>query len=54
VVALTPAKEGAVFGIYTGDGILGVLRVQAEGKQAMSAAEFLRGQKEFMGAILPS
>ena len=54
VVALTPAKEGAVFGIYTGDGILGVLRVQAEGKQAMSAAEFLRGQKQFIGEILPS
>jgi len=54
VVALTPAKEGAVFGIYTGDGILGVLRVQGEGKQAMSAAEFLRGQKQFIGATLPS
>jgi len=53
-VALTPARDGAVFGIYTGDGILGVLRVQAEGKQAMSAAEFLRGQKQFIGAILPS
>jgi len=54
VVALTPAGDGAVFGIYTGDGILGVLRVQAEGKQAMSAAEFLRGQRQFIGAILPS
>ena len=54
VVALTPAREGAVFGINTGDGILGVLRVQAEGKQAMSAAEFLRGQKQFIGAVLPS
>jgi len=54
VVALTPAGDGAVFGIHTGDGILGVLRVQAEGKQTMSAAEFLRGQKQFIGAILPS
>jgi len=53
VVALTPAREGALFGIYTGDGILGVLRVQLEGKQAMSAAEFLRGQKQFIGATLP-
>jgi methionyl-tRNA formyltransferase len=54
VVALTPAKRGAVFGIYTGDGTLGVLRVQAEGKQAMSTAAFLRGQKQFLGVILPS
>jgi len=54
VVALTPAKEGAAFGIYTEGGILGVLRVQLEGKQAMSAAEFLRGQRQFIGAILPS
>ena len=54
VVALTPAGDGAVFGVSTGDGVLGVLRVQAEGKQAMSAAEFLRGQRQFIGAILPS
>jgi len=55
VVALTPAIEGtkAVFGVGTGDGILGVCQVQLEGKQAMSAAEFLRGQRQFIGAILP-
>jgi len=49
------AMEGteAVFGIGTGDGILGVLKVQLEGKQAMSDAEFLRGQRQFIGAILP-
>ena len=33
--------------------ILGVLVVQLEGKQAMSAAEFLRGQRDFIGAVLP-
>ncbi len=54
VVALTPVRKGAVFGVYTGEGILGVLRVQLEGKQAMSAAEFLRGQRQFIGALLPS
>jgi len=56
VVALTPAAERAkaAFGVCTGDGILGVLRVQPEGKRAMSAAEFLRGQRQFIGAILPS
>jgi len=49
------AMEGAeaVFGVGTGDGILGVLTVQLEGKQAMTAAEFLRGQRQFIGAILP-
>ncbi len=56
VVALTPTADraDAVFGVHTGDGILGVLKVQLEGKRAMSAAEFLRGQREFVGAILPS
>ena len=56
VVALTPTTEmsKAAFGVCTGDGILGVLRVQLEGKRAMSAAEFLRGQRQFIGAILPS
>ncbi|MFC1980726.1 methionyl-tRNA formyltransferase [Chloroflexota bacterium] len=47
-------REGAAFGISTGDGILGVLQVQLEGKRVMPAAEFLRGQREFIGAILPS
>jgi len=42
-----------MFGVKTGDGILGVSKVQLEGKRAMSAAEFLRGQRQFIGAILP-
>ena len=54
VVALTSAAESkAAFGVSTGEGILGVLKVQLEGKRAMSAAEFLRGQRQFIGAILP-
>jgi len=55
VVALSPAagQSEAAFGVHTGDGILGVLRVQLEGKRAMSGAEFLRGQRQFIGAILP-
>ncbi|MBA7466091.1 Methionyl-tRNA formyltransferase [subsurface metagenome] len=54
VVALTSATESkAAFGVSTGEGILGVLKVQLEGKRAMSAAEFLRGQRQFSGAILP-
>jgi len=56
VVALTPAvgELQTAFGLQTGDGILGIVRVQLEGKRAMSAAEFLRGQRQFIGAILPS
>ena len=53
VVALTPDVESkAAFGVATGEGILGVLKVQLEGKRALSAAEFLRGQRQFIGVIL--
>jgi len=56
VIALTPAMDGggAAFGVGTGVGILGVSKVQMAGKRVMSAAEFLRGHKEFIGSILPS
>jgi len=55
VEALIPAtgESEAVFGVGTGDGILGVLTVQLEGKRTMSAVEFLRGQRQFIGALLP-
>ncbi len=43
----------AGFGVVTGDGVLGVLKVQAEGKRPMSAADFLRGQPHRLGAVLP-
>ncbi len=46
--------KGATFGIGTGDGFLKVLRVQMEGKQPMPAADFLRGQRQFIGSKLPS
>ncbi len=44
--------ESAAFGIGCGDGILGVIRLQLEGKKVMTAEEFLRGQKQILGAIL--
>jgi len=47
------SEEKAVIGIGTGDGVLGILRVQLEGRRAMSAAEFLRGHRDIMGAVLP-
>ena len=54
VVALTEAVESeAAFGVATGEGVLGVLKLQLEGKRMISAAEFLRGQRQFIGAMLP-
>ena len=44
--------ESAAFGIRCGDGILGVIKVQMEGKKIMTADEFLRGQKQILGAVL--
>jgi methionyl-tRNA formyltransferase len=45
-------ESPAVFGVGTGGGVLGVMRVQLEGKRVMTAAEFLRGQRQFVGALL--
>lgn len=45
-------KARAEFGISTGDGVLGIMQVQLEGKKAMSSTEFLRGQRHLIGAIL--
>lgn len=52
VVAIKQRKTR--LGVSTGDGILGVLKLQLESKRAMSADDFLRGQRNFLGAILPS
>jgi methionyl-tRNA formyltransferase len=50
------ALEGNVtpVGIGTGEGMLGILKVQMAGKKVMTAAEFLRGQRGFIGEVLPS
>jgi len=42
------------FGVETGSGRLGVLRVQLEGKRVMTGGEFLRGQRQLIGSILPT
>ncbi|MBI4267666.1 MAG: methionyl-tRNA formyltransferase [Chloroflexi bacterium] len=44
----------AEVGVSTGDGILGILKVQMAGKRVMSAAEFIRGQRHFVGSVLAS
>ncbi len=49
---VTVAKGPTVFGIGTGDGVLGIVKVQLEGKKVMTSGEFLRGQRNFVGAVL--
>jgi len=44
--------QEVVLGVGTGDGVLGIVTVQLEGKKAMSAADFLRGHRELPGASL--
>jgi methionyl-tRNA formyltransferase len=39
-------------GIVCGSGILGIRSLQLAGKRAMSAAEFLNGKPDFIGARL--
>lgn len=53
VVALSLGQP-AVVGVGTGDCILGLLRIQLEGKRALTAAEFLSGQRTFVGSTLGS
>jgi methionyl-tRNA formyltransferase len=40
-------------GVVTGSGVLELRRLQIEGKQAMPAADFVRGQRNFIGSTLP-
>jgi methionyl-tRNA formyltransferase len=53
VVAMGHEPRAPV-GVQTGEGVLGLAQVQLEGKRAMSAADFVRGQRDFIGAQLPS
>ncbi len=54
VLALSPGENlaGAAVGIGTGDGVLGVLTVQLEGKRAMAAEDFIKGHRDFIGSVL--
>ena len=40
--------------VVTGDGLLALDEIQLEGRRAMPAHDFLRGQKDLEGAVLPS
>ncbi|MBI4498222.1 MAG: methionyl-tRNA formyltransferase [Chloroflexi bacterium] len=51
VVALVGKEEPPV-GVQTPDGVLGLVRVQVEGRKAVPTAEFLRGARDLIGARL--
>jgi methionyl-tRNA formyltransferase len=51
VIAL-PLGANVAVGVETRDGVLGLIEVQLEGKRAMSAGEFIRGQRDFPGSRL--
>jgi len=53
MVVRTNAADAPV-GVNAGHGVLGLVRVQLEGKRAVSAEDFVRGQRDFVGALLPS
>ncbi|HKZ50185.1 MAG TPA: methionyl-tRNA formyltransferase [Dehalococcoidia bacterium] len=40
------------FGVQTGEGVLAVLQVQRAGRRAITAAEFLRGERGLLGTVL--
>jgi methionyl-tRNA formyltransferase len=42
------------FGVETGEGVLAIERLQLEGRQPVPAGDFLRGQRQFIGVLLPS
>jgi methionyl-tRNA formyltransferase len=45
-------KDGHDIGVVTGDGLLRLVEIQLEGKRAMSAQDFARGQPTFIGSVL--
>ena len=56
VVPLRRSEDGGGMGVAigTGEGMLELLEVQAEGRKVMPAREFARGRADFIGATLPS
>ncbi len=43
---------GTAVGVQTGSGVLGLLKLQLEGKRVTDAEEFVRGQRGFIGSLL--
>ena len=51
VIAL-PRMQAARAAVQTGEGLLGLITVQPEGKREMAAADFIAGHREFIGSFL--
>ena len=47
-----PRGSAARVAVRTGDGLLGLLRIQPEGKREMTANDFTVGHRDFIGSIL--
>jgi methionyl-tRNA formyltransferase len=61
LTGVTPGKvvtihehDAASLGIVTGDGLLGIVELQLEGRKASDGKAFLSGHADFLGAQLPS
>jgi methionyl-tRNA formyltransferase len=52
VISLEAAPGNAVYGVGCGEGTLGIKRLQLEGKKAVDAVDFVRGYRDFIGAVL--
>lgn len=48
------AMARGCYGVKAGSGVLEIRTVQMEGKRVMSAADFLKGQRQLIGDILPN
>ena len=53
VISLDASQEPPV-GVLTENGVLGLLKLQLEGKRVVTAEEFLRGHRGFIGSVLPN
>ncbi len=53
-VVMLESGQPAIVGVQTGEGVLGLLVVQLEGKGRVSAADFMRGHRDFVGSVLGS
>jgi methionyl-tRNA formyltransferase len=46
--------EKETLAVQTGEGLLAVLRLQRAGRRSLTAAEFMRGQRDILGRRLGS
>ena len=53
-VVTMPGVAGPLVAVVTGEGALGLVRLQLDGRRPQGAQEFLRGHRDFIGSRLPS